>query len=256
MVALDGKRDCPPKVCFVTGGSRGIGAAITRALAQGGNHVAFTFNRSAEAAQRLADEIGEAGGTALALGMESSDRMSVRDAVQQVRYQLGQIDILVNNAGMAQEKPFLEINDDDWNVMLGVNLRGPFACSQEVLPGMIERGYGRIINISSIGGQWGGINQVHYAAAKAALINLTRSIAKIYSRFGITCNCVAPGLVDTEMIRNELASDSGREKIRTIPAGRIATCEEIASAVLFLCSHGASYITGQTISINGGMYFT
>ena len=120
---------------------------------------------------------------------------------------------------------------------------------------MLKRGWGRIINITSIGGQWGGFNQVHYAAAKAGLINLTRSLSRIYSGQGITTNAVAPGLVHTEMSARELESEAGKEKVRSIPIGRIATIEEVAQVVVFLASDAASYITGQTINVNGGMYF-
>jgi NAD(P)-dependent dehydrogenase (short-subunit alcohol dehydrogenase family) len=161
----------------------------------------------------------------------------------------------VNNAAIAQEKPFLEIADADWDRMLAVNLRGPFACAQEVLPGMLTLGWGRIVNISSVGGQWGGMLQVHYACAKAGLNNLTRSLAKLYSANGVTTNTVAAGLVSTTMIANELETEAGKAKVRNIPVGRIATPEEIADVVAFLVSDAASYITGQTINANGGMYF-
>jgi acetoacetyl-CoA reductase/3-oxoacyl-[acyl-carrier protein] reductase len=126
---------------------------------------------------------------------------------------------------------------------------------QAVIPEMVRRGWGRIINISSIGGQWGGFNQVHYAGAKAGLINLTRSLARIYSQEGITINAVAPGLIHTEMIAREINSELGKEKVRGIPAGRIGETKEIADVVKFLVSNEAGYITGQTINVNGGMYF-
>jgi NAD(P)-dependent dehydrogenase (short-subunit alcohol dehydrogenase family) len=138
--------------------------------------------------------------------------------------------------------------------VLASNLRGPFACCQEVLPDMLERGWGRIINISSVGGQWGGTNQVHYACAKAGLNNLTRSLAKLYSARGVTTNTVSPGLVATGMIATELQTEAGREKVRNIPIGRIATPDEVAHVVAFLASDEASYITGQTVGVNGGMY--
>ena len=120
---------------------------------------------------------------------------------------------------------------------------------------MVKQGWGRIINIASIGGQWGGFNQVHYAAAKAGLISLTRSMAKIYSKYGITTNAVSPGLVGTDMVQRELNTEAGQEKVRNIPVRRIATPEEVTNVVVFLASEGASYITGQTINVNGGMYF-
>jgi len=188
--------------------------------------------------------------------VDVEQRDSIRSAIDRcVSHFSGPISILVNNAAISQEKPFDTITDEDWDHMLAVNLRGPFAFSQEVLLGMIKNRWGRIVNIASIGGQWGGHNQVHYAAAKAGLINFTRSIAKIYSKHGITCNAVSPGLVQTDMSSHELETEVGKEKVKNIPVGRIGTVEEVASAVLYLCSDEASYITGQTINVNGGMYF-
>jgi NAD(P)-dependent dehydrogenase (short-subunit alcohol dehydrogenase family) len=139
--------------------------------------------------------------------------------------------------------------------MLEINLRGMFSFTQEVLPKMKMKKWGRIINIASIGGQWGGYNQVHYAAAKAGVINFTKSIGKIYSEFGVTCNAISPGLVLTDMSKKEINSKQGINKIKSIPKGRIANPEEISSVALFLASQKASYITGQTINVNGGMYF-
>ena len=139
--------------------------------------------------------------------------------------------------------------------MMGINLRGPFICAQECLPDMIERGWGRIVNITSIGGQWGGFNQVHYSASKAGLINLTRSLAKLYSGKGVTTNAVAIGLVQTDMSAAELATEAGQEKVMTIPRGRLGTVQDIADTVAFLASDQADYITGQTINLNGGMLF-
>ena len=171
------------------------------------------------------------------------------------RFGLGSVDILVNNAAMAQEKPFETITDEDWSQMLAVNLQGPFICAQEVLPDMLAQNWGRIVNISSVGGQWGGFNQVHYAAAKAGLINFTRSLAKIYGGRGIVANAVSPGLVATRMAAAELTSEAGRQKVAQIPAGRTGTIDEVAAVVAFLASERASYVLGQTINVNGGQYF-
>src|SRR5262249_26078633 len=135
------------------------------------------------------------------------------------------------------------------------NLRGPFTVCQETLPDMVTTGWGRIVNIVSIGGQWGGVRQVHYAASKAGLINFTQSLARLYSGKGITANAVSPGLVGTEMSAKELRSKAGKKKAAQIPVGRIARPQEIAAAVTFLCSEDAAYITGQTLNVNGGMYF-
>ena len=243
------------RVGLVTGGSRGIGRGITRALGRAGIRVAFTYHQESSKATDVVGEITKAGGSASALQLTVEDRTSVRRAIETVQRTIGPIEILVNNAAIAQEEPFLEITDADWDRMLAVNLRGPFACCQEVLPGMLERRWGRIINISSIGGQWGGMNQVHYAVAKAGLNNLTRSLAKLYSSYGVTTNTVAIGLVQTEMSGPELGTPAGREKVRSIPLGRVATVDEVARVVAFLAGDAASYITGQTINVNGGMYF-
>jgi NAD(P)-dependent dehydrogenase (short-subunit alcohol dehydrogenase family) len=243
------------RVALVTGGSGGIGRAIAATLAVRGYQVALTYATSERIARGIADGIEQNGGRAIAVRLIAEDRQAIRRAVDDVRERLGSISVLVNNAAIAQEKPFLEISDDDWDRMFAVNLRGPFACAQEVLPEMVRQGWGRIVNISSIGGQWGGVLQVHYACAKAGLNNLTRSLAKLYSGQGVTTNTVAAGLVATSMIANELDTPAGREKVRTIPAGRIATPEEIAGIVAFLASDEAAYITGQTINANGGMYF-
>jgi NAD(P)-dependent dehydrogenase (short-subunit alcohol dehydrogenase family) len=243
------------RVALVTGASRGIGRAIASTLASRGHAVAVTYATRERDARDVADEITRDGGRALAVRLVAEDRASISSAVDLVREQLGAIDVLVNNAAISQEKPFLELTDDDWDRMLAVNLRGPFACSQAVLPGMLDRRWGRIINLSSIGGQWGGMNQVHYACAKAGLNNLTRSLAKLYSAQGVLTNTVAAGLVSTSMIANELETAAGQEKVRGIPVGRIATAEEIAGVVAFLASDDAGYLTGQTINANGGMYF-
>lgn len=243
------------KVALVTGGSRGIGREIAIALAKAGIRVAMSYQFQSEKAEMVVGEIRSNGGIALAVKVTVEERESVQTALAQIHGQWGPVDILVNNAAIAQEKPFETITDEDWDRMLAVNLRGPFVCAQQCLPAMIERGWGRIINITSIGGQWGGFNQVHYAAAKAGLINLTRSLAKLYSGKGITTNAVAIGLVQTDMSAGEVSTSAGQEKLRAIPRGRIGTVQDIAGTVAFLASDQADYITGQTINVNGGMYF-
>ena len=205
------------KVVLVTGGSRGIGQGIAKGLAACGYSVASAYSHSRELAEDTAQSIVLSGGQAISVHLAVEDRNSIRKALGIIKTELGSINVLVNNAAIAQEKPFESITDDDWDRVLGINLRGPFACTQEVLPDMLAIGWGRIINISSIGGQWGGFNQVHYAAAKAGLINLTRSMAKIYSHTGITCNAIAPGLIATDMSAAELETEAGKEKVKNIP---------------------------------------
>jgi NAD(P)-dependent dehydrogenase (short-subunit alcohol dehydrogenase family) len=244
------------RVALVTGGSRGIGRQIAFALARAGHRVAITYKSNREKADGVVKQIESEGGAAIALPLDISERSQVRGVVRDLKSQLGSVAILVNNAAIAQEKPFESITDDDWDLMLATNLRGPFATSQEVIPDMVQNRWGRIINITSIGGQWGGMNQVHYAASKAALINFTRSLARLYSGFGICTNAVAVGLVQTEMSNRELTSEAGKEKVRGIPAGRVGTADEVADAIVFLASEDASYVMGQTINLNGGMYFS
>ena len=243
------------KVTLVTGGSRGIGRGLAQRLANEGCSVALTYRSRGDLAETLVEQLQADGRSALSIQMAAEERSSVVEALELVRHRWGPVEILVNNAAIAQEKPFDTITDQDWDHMMAVNLRGPFICAQECLPDMIERGWGRIINISSIGGQWGGFNQVHYAASKAGLINLTRSLAKLYSANGVTTNAVAIGLVQTDMSAAELATEAGQKKAKAIPRGRLGTLQDIADAVAFLASDQADYITGQTINLNGGMYF-
>jgi acetoacetyl-CoA reductase/3-oxoacyl-[acyl-carrier protein] reductase len=240
------------KLALVTGASRGIGNAIARALLKGGYRVACGYHAHRAGAAALERDFPDA----YAVAIDMRQRTSIRRAIKATEKRFGAtIEILVNNAAIADEKPLDQISDADWDRMLETNLRGPFAASQETLPAMIAAHWGRIINIVSIGGQWGGMRQVHYAAAKAGLINFTHSLAKIHSRDGITANAVSPGLVATDMTEKELRSKAGKSKAAQIPVGRVATADDIAAAVVFLCSDEASYITGHTLNVNGGLYF-
>lgn len=241
-------------LALVTGGSRGIGAKIAERLAIDGYVVFLGFNKDSIGAKRVEETIRSKGGCAHAIHLDISSRKSVRKAISQINKR-GALEVLVNNAAIAQEKPFMQITDEDWDKMLKINLGGVFICTQEVIPEMLKGKFGRIVNITSIGGQWGGINQIHYASSKAGLIGLTKSIAKTFAKDGITCNAIAPGLVSTDMSANELNTDAGKLKVAQIPLGRLGSAEEIAAAVSFLVGPGGGYITGQTINVNGGMYF-
>lgn len=243
------------KTALVTGGSRGIGKAIAIVLAKKGIRVALTFNTKKDEAADTILEIASFGGRAIAVHLDQKNRKSIREAVAGVREKFGPITILVNNAGIVQKKAFTEITDEDWDTMFAANLRGPFALCQEVLPEMINAGWGRIVNLGSVGGQWGGIYQAHYAASKAGLINLTKSLAKIYSKDGITTNAVSPEWIATDSMEKGLNFDFSKQDFSSIPIGRPGTPEEVAAAVAFLCSDEASYITGQTLNVNGGIYF-
>ena len=239
------------KVALVTGASRGIGKGIAEALAKANYLVAAGYNSTP-----IANDKKESGSPSyLPVHIDVASEQSVELALKYVEEHIGKVDILINNAGIAQPKQFLELTDADWETMLSVNLLGAVRCTRHVLPGMLEKKEGRIVNISSIGGQWGGMYQVHYAAAKAGLINFTKSMAKLYSGHGITSNAVAPGLIATEMIAEEMKEKSALGRVEGIPIARLGTVQEVAAAVLFLCSQESSYVTGQTINVNGGMYF-
>src|SRR5580698_1344136 len=236
------------KLALVTGAGSGIGKAAAVALLDAGYLVACGYNANRAGAEAIRHA------NAKAVKIDIASRTSVKRAITASKKHFGRtIDIVVNNAALAQEKPFESITDADWDRMLAVNLRGAFIVAQETVAAMQAHKWGRIINITSIGGQWGGMRQVHYAAAKAGLINLTHSLARLYSADGITANAVSPGLVATDMIKKEINSKSGKQKAAQIPAGRIAEPAEIAAGVVYLASDAAGYITGQTLNINGGM---
>ncbi len=245
------------KIALVTGASRGIGRAIAVEFAREGAYaVVINYLRNDEAAFEVKKMVESYRVKALLVKADVSDRSSVRKMVKRTLEVFGKIDILVNNAALLQQKEFEKITDEEWDSVLNVNLKGPFMLIQEVVPQMVKNRWGRIINIASIGGQWGGNLAVHYAASKAALISLTLSIARIYSKYGITSNAVSPGLVITDMSRKEIESEIGKKKLSMIPIGRFAQPEEVAKVVAFLASDDAAYITGQTVNVNGGMLFS
>lgn len=244
------------RLVIISGGSGGVGLALSTHFCKQGYAVAIGYINNIDKAKKLASSLTKQGGRALAVPMDYSSRESIKIAICTATDYFGlPVSILVNNGALAQEKPFETITDEDWERMLKVNLQGPFVAVQETLNDMKQQRWGRIINITSIGGQWGGLNQVHYAASKSGLINFTRSIAKIYSKDGIASMAVAIGLVATDMSAKELASEAGREKVKNIPAGRLAYADEVATQVLHLCKDESFYLTGQTINLNGGMYF-
>ena len=229
------------KTALVTGGSRGIGAAVCRALAREGYRVFINYNTTDPKA--LAAEIG---GTAV--------KCDVRDSAQ-VRGmfgKIGSVDVLVNNAGIAQQKLFTDITDSDWRDMRATHLDGTFFCCREALRSMIRNHSGSIINISSMWGQTGGSCEVHYSAVKAGIIGLTKALAKEVAPSGVRVNCVAPGIIETDMLSGFTAEELGDLRAE-VPLGRLGSAEDIADAVVFLASEKASYITGQVLAVNGGV---
>lgn len=239
---------------LITGGSRGIGAASVLAFAKAGYRVAFTWHNHEEAARRVVDSVRDAvpGAMCLAIQADSADAAAVNAAVAQTSRELGGPQVLVCNAGIAQQKLFTDLTDEDWRRMMSVNLDGVFYACRAVLPGMIREKYGRILCVSSMWGQTGGSCEVHYSAAKAGVIGLCRALAKEEGPSGITVNCIAPGVIDTDMMASFTEEDRAALAEET-PVGRLGTAEEIARTLVFLASPDAGYITGQVIGQNGGL---
>lgn len=240
------------ETALITGGSRGIGAAIAAALARAGYAVAINYNHSADAAEALAVSLRAEGRAALPVQADVSDPAQVAAMFAAVENQLGAVSVLVNNAGIAQQKLFTDLSDADWRRMMGVHLDGAFYCCRAALPAMIRARYGRILNIASMWGQVGGSCEVHYSAAKAGLIGLTKALAKEEGPSGITVNCIAPGVVDTDMMASFSAEDRAALADET-PVCRLGNADEVAAAAVFLCSPAAGFITGQVLGVNGGL---
>lgn len=239
---------------LITGGSRGIGAAAVKAFAQNGDDVAFVWYSSREAAEKVLRMAASCApnGRFLALRADVSDSAEITAAVREAEETLGGIDVLVCNAGIAQQKLFTDLTDEDWRRVMGVDLDGAFYTCRAVLPGMIHRKYGRILLVSSMWGQTGASCEVHYSAAKAGVIGLCKGLAKEEAPSGITVNCIAPGVIDTDMMAGFSQADRDALAEET-PVGRLGSAEEIARTLVFLASPGAGYITGQVIGQNGGL---
>ena len=237
------------KVAFITGGAKGIGSAIVKRLIKDGYKVAFTYNNSEEKANSLANEFGE---KCKAYKLDITDSDAVKAVVDDIEKDFGEIAVLVNNAGVAEQALFTDITDDMWHRMIDTNLSGAFYCSRAVLKYMINRKSGKIINIASIWGETGGSCEVHYSASKSGLIGMTKALAKEVGLSGITVNSVSPGVILTDMTSHFDEETMNALKEET-PLNKIGTPEDVAGAVSFLASKDADFITGQNISVNGGM---
>lgn len=239
------------KTVLITGASRGIGRAAAEAFAKAGYDVAVNYNKSAEAAETLCRELEKYSVKALPFQADIADKKAVNAMTNEIEKKLGGVSVLVNNAGIAEQALFTDITEKMWDRMFAVNVKGAYNCTQAVLPKMIHEKYGRIINISSMWGISGASCEVHYSAAKAALIGFTKALAKEVGLSGITVNCVAPGVIDTDM-NGHLSPETISELKEETPLNRIGAPLDVAETVLFLASEKASFITGQTISVDGG----
>jgi 3-oxoacyl-[acyl-carrier protein] reductase len=237
------------KIALVTGASRGIGAGIATALAQAGANVAVNFVGREGEARKVCSEIKGAGRRSLAVKADVSVASEVSNMVARIEAEFGPISILVNNAGISRPQPLDQITERDWDEILAVNLKSMFLVTQAVLPSMRKQRWGRIINLSSVAAQLGGVIGPHYAASKAGCLGLTHSYAALLAKEGIAVNAIAPALIETEMI-----TSNPKARADIIPLGRFGTVEETAEVAVMLARNG--YITGQTINVNGGWYMS
>jgi 3-oxoacyl-(acyl-carrier-protein) reductase len=234
------------RVALVTGGSKGIGQATATALAESGHRVAVGYRSDREGAEKAAAEID-----GMAVQLDVSDPNAVVAAFAQVEEALGPVEVLVNNAGVNADGLMLRMSDEQWRQVLATNLDGAFYATRRASATMLRRRFGRIVNVGSVAGSTGSPGQVNYAAAKAGLIGLTRSVARELASRGITCNLVAPGPITTAMT-DALTEKQQGDLVGVVPLGRMGTAEEVAAVIVFLCSDAASYVTGAVVPVDGG----
>lgn len=241
------------QVALVTGGSRGIGRAIALALGRAGAYVVINFRNNQSAAADTLRQLNKDGAGGELARFDVSVEKEIEEAVKKIVDAQGKVDILINNAGVTADNLLMRMKSEDWDNVVGTNLRGTILCTKAACRPMIRQRYGRIINLSSVVGQTGNVGQSLYAATKAGVLGFTKSMARELASREITVNAVAPGFIESEMTIN-LSAELKEEFRRSIPLGRFGSCEEVAQLVTFLAAPGAGYITGQVLSINGGLY--
>lgn len=244
--------DLGGKVALVTGASRGIGAVVACRLAEAGAKVGVNYHASSDAASVVVDSINNSGGEAYLVGGDVSQEENAGAVIKNLVEHFGNIDILVNNAGINKDQLLVRMKAEDFDSVMDVNLRGAFLCTRHAMTHMIKQRSGRIINMSSVVGLSGNPGQANYAAAKAGLVGLTKAVAREVASRNVTVNALAPGYITTAMV-DELTEETQAKILDRIPMGRFGTPEDVAEAVVFLSSDGASYITGQVLTIDGGM---
>ncbi len=241
------------QIGLVTGGSRGIGRAIVLALGRLGAHMIINYRGNHGAATETLQELVKRGGRGELGQFDISNEGQIEEAVKKIVDQHKKIDILVNNAGVTSDSLLIRMKSEDWDQVVGTNLKGTIFCTKAVSRVMIRQRYGRIINLSSVVGQMGNAGQSLYASTKSGIIGFTKAIARELASRDITVNAVAPGFIETEMT-GQLSAELQEECLRSIPLGRFGNCEEVAELVAFLAGAGAGYITGQVLNVNGGLY--
>lgn len=240
------------KTAIITGASRGIGAAIARRFAEQGANIVVNYSGSQEKAEAVVREIEQTGGKAIAVKANVADAAEVKAMIDAAMEQFGSIDILVNNAGITRDNLMMRMKEDEWDDVINTNLKGVFLCTKAVTRQMMKQRHGRIVNIASIVGVMGNAGQANYVAAKAGVIGLTKTTARELASRGITANAVAPGFITTDMTE-KLGEDVQKSMLSQIPLARFGAPEDVANAALFLASDEASYVTGQTLNLDGGM---
>ena len=244
--------DLTGQTALVTGGTRGIGRAIVEALARAGARVAFTYRSSSAEADALVAALAEEGFETMGLQSDAADAAGAEEVVGRVTGTWGRLDVLVNNAGITRDRLMLRMSEEDWDAVIGTNLKSVFGYSKAAYPVMMRQRSGRIVNLSSVVGVMGNAGQTNYAASKAGIIGFSKSLARELGSRGVTVNVVAPGYVETDMTA-AMPDAAKQAMLGTVPLGRAAQPAEIASAVLFLASPAAAYITGHVLMVDGGM---
>jgi len=242
------------RVAVVTGGSRGIGRAVVLALCRQGADCAFTYTSHGDAAKSLAAEVRELGRRTIPILLDVRDFEGAKAMIEKVKSEFGRLDILVNNAGITRDMTFKKMSKADWDAVMRTNLDSCFNMTKQVMDGMLERSWGRVINVSSVNGQKGAFGQTNYSAAKAGIHGFTKALALEVARKGVTINTISPGYIGTKMVTAIPKEILDSKILPQIPVGRLGKPDEVAGLIIYLCSEEAAFVTGANISINGGQH--